>query len=83
MQLNSRVLLKKNKKGAEIYMNSLLVIDYRKYRSRPKIATERLIISGTPASMENQHQKQENLNWLYLSYNRLLQLLCSYQHLLQ
>jgi hypothetical protein len=62
LQIEKTLSLKKNKKGAEIYLNNLLLLDYRKYRSRQKIETERLIISGTPANQESQHQKIESLN---------------------
>lgn len=41
------------KSAKEIYLHDLKLIDYSQYRSKPAIETERIILSGTPADLEN------------------------------
>jgi len=41
------------KTAKEIYLHDLKLIDYSQYRSKPAIETERIVLSGTPADLEN------------------------------
>lgn len=50
-------------KAAEMYIHDLLVVDYRKYRSRPVIKTEQVIITGTSADMESRESRIEDTDW--------------------
>lgn len=50
-------------KASEMYVHDLLIIDYRKYRSRPTIKTEQVIITGTPADRESKHGEIEESEW--------------------
>lgn len=51
-------------KATEIYIHELLIIDYRKYRSKPVIKTESAIITGTAANLENRSSNQvETQEW--------------------
>ncbi|MCE3296874.1 MAG: hypothetical protein K0R65_2588 [Crocinitomicaceae bacterium] len=52
-----------NLKAAEMYVNDLLIVDYRKYRFKPAIKTEQAIITGTPANMESQEDEVEEMQW--------------------
>ena len=48
------------KTAKEIYLHDLKLIDYSQYRSKPAIETERIILSGTPADLENKlHSETE------------------------
>ncbi|MGV3631848.1 MAG: tetratricopeptide repeat protein [Bacteroidota bacterium] len=53
----------RNSKAAEMYAHDLLLVDYRKYRSKPAIKTQQAIITGTPANMESQQDEIEESEW--------------------
>jgi tetratricopeptide (TPR) repeat protein len=44
--------IKESKSAAEIYLHRLKLVDYRKYRSKPKVKTTQVVLTGTPASQE-------------------------------
>jgi TolA-binding protein len=46
--------------GKEIYLHELKLLDYRAYRSKPKIKTEQLILSGIPADLESGSTSKES-----------------------
>ncbi len=50
------------KKAKEIYLNNFKAIDYREYRSKPSIAVEQFVMSGTPANLENELDAEEYQN---------------------
>ena len=54
-------LARKQTMGIEIYLNDLKLVDYRNYRSKPTVATKRIILNGTPASMESETSKMEEI----------------------
>lgn len=45
--------------GKEIYLNSLKVLDYRAYRSKPTIQTKQIELGGTPANLSQSGTSQE------------------------
>jgi TolA-binding protein len=49
--------------GKEIYFYDLKLIDYRAYRSRPKITTKQMILSGTPANIGENSESVETTEW--------------------
>ncbi len=53
----------RNSKAAEMYVNDLLIVDYRKYRTKAAIKTEQAIITGTPANMESIQSEIEESDW--------------------
>lgn len=53
----------RNSKAAEMYVHDLLIVDYRKHRTKPAIKTEQAIITGTPANMESQQDEIEESQW--------------------
>jgi len=46
--------------GKEIYLYDMKLLDYRAYRSKPKIKTEQLILTGIPADHESGSSSQES-----------------------
>ena len=62
---NENVKLKRNStKAFEIYIHDLLTVDYRKYRSKPVIKTESVIITGTSANKETENSSEvESTEW--------------------
>jgi tetratricopeptide (TPR) repeat protein len=49
--------------GKEIYFYDLKLIDYRAYRSRPKIITKQMILTGTPANIGENSESVETTEW--------------------
>ena len=54
------VIEKKQLSGKELYLHDLKLLDYRAYRSKPKIKTEQLILTGIPADLESGSSAQES-----------------------
>jgi hypothetical protein len=52
-----------NLMAKEIYLHDLKLIDYREYRSQPKISTEQILLTGTPANIDNLGNKNEEAEW--------------------
>ena len=46
-----------NKKAAEIYLHRLKLVDYRKYRSKPKVKTKQVVLTGVPANKESEESE--------------------------
>lgn len=57
---NESILEQKQINGMEIYLHDLKLLDYRAYRSKPKIKTEQLILSGIPADRESGSVSKES-----------------------
>lgn len=49
-----RKIIRAHEWAKEIYLHDLKLVDYRNYRSKPKIRTRQLTLTGTPASQETQ-----------------------------
>ncbi len=49
--------IEESKTAAEIYLHRLKLVDYRKYRSKPKVKTKQFVLTGTPASKEDEHSE--------------------------
>ena len=49
--------------GKEIYLNDLKLLDYRAYRSKSKITTKQLILTGTPANIGEEVLTEEEPIW--------------------
>ena len=49
--------------GNEIYFFDLKLIDYEEYRTNSVIKTEQLILTGTPASKENDRSEEMESSW--------------------
>ena len=45
-------IVSNRKLAKEIYLNDLKLIDYRQYRTKPKVTTKQIILTGTPANKE-------------------------------
>lgn len=65
IKVEEQLKIKKNtSKAIEIYIHDLLIVDYRKYRSKPEIKTETLLITGTSADKESTNSPEiENTTW--------------------
>ncbi len=51
-------VIEKSKSAAEIYLYRLKLVDYRKYRSKPKVKTKQVVLTGTPASKEGKNSEE-------------------------
>lgn len=49
--------------GKEIYLFDLKLLDYRAYRSRPKINTKQMVLTGTPANVGETTTTEEETEW--------------------
>lgn len=49
--------------GKEIYLKNLKLLDYRAYRSRPKISTQQMVLTGTPANVGETKNTEEEFVW--------------------
>lgn len=49
--------------GKEIYFSDLKLLDYRVYRSKPKIVTKQMILTGTPANIGDEASSEEETLW--------------------
>ncbi len=56
-------LVKDHKTAKEIYLHSMKLVDYRKYREKPQIKTKQLMLTGTPANREDQYSEDEDPVW--------------------
>lgn len=56
-------LVKETLFGKEIYLFDLKLLDYRVYRSRPKIITKQMILTGTPANIGETSESVETTEW--------------------
>lgn len=57
------VLAKETIFGKELYLYDLKLLDYRAYRSRPKITTKQMILTGTPANVGENSEPVETTEW--------------------
>lgn len=57
---NREVAISKQKQAKEIYFHQLKAIDYSAYREKPSIQIEQIILSGTPANLEDPSEIQED-----------------------
>ena len=46
-------LIREHRTAAEIYLHDLKLVDYRKYRTKPAIRTKQVVLTGTPANLED------------------------------
>ena len=58
-----KAIIHGNLMAKEIYLHDLKLIDYREYRSQPKISTEQRLLTGTPANIDNFDNKNEEVEW--------------------
>ena len=49
--------------GKEVYLHDLKLLDYRAYRSRPKITTKQMVLTGTPANIGETSSAEEETQW--------------------
>ena len=56
-------IVKESILGKEIYLNDLKLLDYRAYRSKSKITTKQLILTGTPANIGEEVLTEEEPTW--------------------
>lgn len=49
--------------GKEIYLHDLKLLDYRAYRSRPKVNTKQMVLTGTPANIGETASTEEETQW--------------------
>ncbi|MBL4862573.1 MAG: hypothetical protein JKY09_06105 [Crocinitomicaceae bacterium] len=56
-------IVRDHKMAKEIYLHDLKLVDYRKYRSKPTIKTKQMVLTGTPANMEDQFSKEPEPIW--------------------
>ncbi len=56
-------IVKESVLGKEIYLNDLKLLDYRAYRSKSKITTKQMILTGTPANIGEEVLTEEEPTW--------------------
>lgn len=56
-------IVKDHKAAKEIYLHSMKLVDYRKYREKPEIKTKQLMLTGTPANQEDEYTEEEDPVW--------------------
>jgi tetratricopeptide (TPR) repeat protein len=56
-------LQKESLVGKEIYLYNMKLLDYRIYRSKPKIASKQMILTGTPANIGETSDVEETTEW--------------------
>lgn len=63
-EANSEVVIIKEKSlGKEIYLFDMKLLDYRVYRSKPKITTKQMVLTGTPANVGETTVLEEATEW--------------------
>ena len=60
---NSVILEKRIRNAKEMYIKELLLVDYRKYRNKPSIKVEQIVITGLPANFEKKNNEIDELDW--------------------
>lgn len=56
-------IIREHSFGKEIYLSDLKLLDYRKYRSSPTVKTKQMVLTGTPANMENGDSEIDEPEW--------------------
>lgn len=56
-------IVKDHKSAKEIYLHSMKLVDYRKYREKPEIKTKQLMLTGVPANKEEEYSEEEDPVW--------------------
>ena len=56
-------IVKDHKSAKEIYLHSMKLVDYRKYREKPQIKTKQLMLTGLPANQEDHYTEDEDPVW--------------------
>ena len=56
-------LISSRSQAKEIYLHDLKLIDYSLYREKPVVHTKQLILTGTPANMENENSENFDASW--------------------
>lgn len=56
-------IVRNHKVAKEIYLHSMKLVDYRKYREKPQVKTKQLILTGTPANKEDEYSEEEDPVW--------------------
>ena len=56
-------IAKERFQGKEIYLHDMKLLDYRAYRSKPKIASKQMILTGTPANIGETSDITEISEW--------------------
>lgn len=56
-------IAKESVQGKEIYLHDMKLLDYRAYRSKPKITSKQMILTGTPANIGESSALAETSEW--------------------
>lgn len=56
-------IVRDHKEAKEIYLHSMKLVDYRKYREKPEVKTKQLTLTGTPADKEGEYSEDEDSVW--------------------
>ncbi|NVK66835.1 MAG: tetratricopeptide repeat protein [Flavobacteriales bacterium] len=56
-------IVRDHKEAKEIYLHSMKLVDYRKYREKPQVKTKQLLLTGTPADKEGEYSEDEDPVW--------------------
>lgn len=56
-------IVKDHRQAKEIYLHSMKLVDYRKYREKPEVKTKQLMLTGTPANQEGNYSEDEDPVW--------------------
>lgn len=56
-------LVRDHKLAKEIYLHSMKLVDYRKYREKSQVKTKQMILTGTPANKEDEYSEEEDPVW--------------------
>lgn len=56
-------IVRDHKEAKEIYLHSMKLVDYRKYREKPQVKTKQLLLTGTPANKEDEYSEDEDPVW--------------------
>lgn len=54
---------RKHEHAKEMYMYDFKTVDYSRYRSNPTVKINQIVLTGTPASKEDQHSKELDPVW--------------------
>lgn len=56
-------IARNHRAAKEIYLHSMKLVDYRKYREKPEIKTKQLMLTGLPANQEDEYTEDEDPVW--------------------
>ena len=56
-------IIKAHEAAKEIYLHDMKLVDYRNYRSKPQIKIKHIVLTGTPANMEDEESEENEAVW--------------------